>query len=68
MGWDIVAIGLNHNLPIDNPSAIAERLIPLFNSPIDIGYYKDWELDPNTKIIKRRIPMNGNLFPYLRLN
>lgn len=53
MGWDIVAIGLNYNLPIDNPSAIAEHLIPLFNSPIDIGYYKDWELDPNTGIIKR---------------
>lgn len=53
MGWDLVAIGLNHKLPLNNPSAIAECLGPLFKSPIEIGYYKEWEYDPKTKMINR---------------
>ena len=45
MGCDIVAIGTNHNLPVDDPVATATRLIPFANSPISIGYYKYFEYD-----------------------
>lgn len=38
-------------MPIDDPLAIADRLSPLFDSPIDIGYYSDWLLDSERSII-----------------
>ena len=51
MGWDIVAIGLKHNLPIDNPFEIAEKFAPLFEKPIEVGYYVEWEYDIRHNLI-----------------
>ena len=42
MGWDIVAIGTNHNLPVEDPIKTAERLSTLVDSPISVGYYESW--------------------------
>ncbi|MCH5214936.1 MAG: hypothetical protein J1E97_07045 [Muribaculaceae bacterium] len=53
MGVDIVAIGLKHTLPINDPVSIAERLSPLFNTPIMIGYYNEWKYDAETELISR---------------
>ncbi len=53
MGWDIVAIGTNHNLPLDNPQEIARRLLPLCPGDISIGYYRDRAVDLQTKSILR---------------
>ncbi|MDE5808925.1 MAG: hypothetical protein K2H59_01425 [Muribaculaceae bacterium] len=53
MGWDIVAIGINHNLPINDPIKVAEKLSPLVSGPISIGYLHEWEYDKSTNTIKR---------------
>lgn len=43
MGWDIVAIGTNHRLPIENPIETAKMLTPILNGTISIGYYQEWQ-------------------------
>lgn len=53
MGWDIVAIGTNHKLPIDNPIKTAERISLLTNRPLSIGYYEDWKYSPSDHSITR---------------
>lgn len=45
MGWDIIAIGTNHTLPIDKPIEIARRLSPLIGRTINIGYRNEWSYD-----------------------
>lgn len=45
MGWDIVAIGTNHNLPVKDPVKTAEKIAPLFDGPISVGYYETWIYD-----------------------
>lgn len=58
MGWDIVAIGLKHSLPIDNPFEIAEKFAPFFENPIEIGYYIEWKYDIQHKLIYRSESFN----------
>lgn len=53
MGWDIIAIGTNHNLPIEDPTATAKRLLPLCPGPVSIGHFSDWEYDPKENLIRR---------------
>lgn len=45
MGWDVVAAGTSHNLPIDDPVKVAERISPLIDEPISVGYYEKWKFD-----------------------
>lgn len=52
MGWDIVIIGMKHNLPIEDPVATAKRLSPLCTGPISIGYDERWEYYEVDNIIK----------------
>lgn len=54
MGWDIVAIGINHNLPLDNPIEVAHVLSNFIDNPIEIGYYIDW------KYVKSRKYLHNN--------
>lgn len=54
MGWDIVAIGTNHNLPIEDPVATAKRLLPLYPGPLSIGYFSDWEYNSKKNLISRK--------------
>lgn len=51
MGWDIVALGTHHTLPIDNPIAIAKRLSPICDGPISVGYFNEWIYDVDNKHI-----------------
>ena len=46
MGWDIVAIGTNHNLPVEDPVKTAERISSLVDGPISVGYYENWIFNP----------------------
>lgn len=48
MGWDIVAIGTNHKLPIESPVETAKKLTPITIGPISIGYYLKWHYDAKT--------------------
>ncbi|MBD5272292.1 MAG: hypothetical protein HDS42_03325 [Bacteroides sp.] len=53
MGWDIVAIGINHNLPVEDPNKTAERISSLVDGPISVGYYESWMYKPDVnKIIE----------------
>ncbi len=53
MGWDIVAIGTNHNLPVEDPIKTAERISTLVDGPISVGYYESWIFSPENNRIKR---------------
>lgn len=50
MGWDIVAIGTHHTLPLDNPVETAKRLSPILDGIVSIGYTKRYEynIESNT--------------------
>lgn len=53
MSWDIVAIGTNHNLPVEDPIKTAEKLSSLVEGPISVGYYESWIYKPDVnKIIE----------------
>lgn len=51
MGWDIVALGTHHKLPINNPIEVAQRLLPLCDGPLSIGYFIEWIFDERCKRI-----------------
>ena len=53
MGYDVVAIGTNHNLPVEDPIKTAERISPLFDGPISIGYDEKWEYNPKNNTISQ---------------
>lgn len=45
MGWDVVQLGLKHDLPIDDPQAMAQVLARRMGCDVQVGYYKDCEYD-----------------------
>ena len=45
MGWDVVQLGLKHDLPIDDPQATAQVLARRMGCDVQVGYYKDCEYD-----------------------
>ena len=45
MGWDVVQLGLKHDLPIDDPLATAQVLARRMGCDVQVGYYKDCEYD-----------------------
>lgn len=51
MGWDIVAIGTNHNLPVEDPIKTTGRLIRLVDGPISVGYNESWIFKPESNSI-----------------
>ncbi|MDE6484328.1 MAG: hypothetical protein K2L14_02905 [Duncaniella sp.] len=51
MGWDLVAIGTNHTLPLKDPKKVAERMASILNGIISIGYSDYWGYDVNTQTI-----------------
>lgn len=53
MGWDIVAIGTNHKLPIENPIETAKMLAPMLDGTIHIGYYQKLEYNNIENSIRR---------------
>ena len=45
MGWDVVQLGLKHDLPIDDPQAMAEVLAHRMGCDVQVGYYRYCEYD-----------------------
>ena len=45
MGWDVVQLGLKHDLPIDDPQTMAQVLARRIGCDVQVGYYKDCEYD-----------------------
>lgn len=51
MGWDIVAIGTHHTLPLDNPVETAKRLALILDGIVSVGYTKRYEYDNQSNTI-----------------
>lgn len=51
MGWDVATIGLSHNLPIDDPSALAREVSVRLNWNIRLGYWKWLEYNDEKQYI-----------------
>jgi hypothetical protein len=51
MGWDVVQIGLKHDLPVDDPIATAELVAKRMNCNIKLVYWKKYEYDRINNIV-----------------
>ena len=51
MGWDVVQIGLRHNLPIDDPFATAREIAKRMNRNIVLVYRNMYEYDIANNIV-----------------
>lgn len=45
MGWDIVEIGLNHDLPVDDPFATAKLLAERIDLNVKLVFYDKFFVD-----------------------
>jgi hypothetical protein len=52
MGWDVVQIGLRHNLPIDDPFEMANEVAKRMNRNIRLVCWNDFELDKSNNIVR----------------
>ena len=51
MGWDVVQIGLNHNLPVEDPFETAKEVAKRMNRNIKLGYMKEYEYDVDNNVV-----------------
>lgn len=51
MGWDVVQIGLRHNLPIDDPFATAREIAKRMNRNIKLVYMNMYEYDIENNVV-----------------
>ncbi len=51
MGWDVVQIGLNHNLPVEDPFETAKEVAKRMNRNIKLGYMKKYEYDVDNNVV-----------------
>ncbi len=52
MGWDVVQIGLRHNLPIDDPFEMANEVAKRMNRNVRLVCWNDYELDKSNNIVR----------------
>lgn len=52
MGWDVVQIGLRHDLPVHDPSATAQVVARRMNRNIRLVYWKKYEYDVVKNIVR----------------
>lgn len=45
MGWDVVQIGLRHNLPVNDPFATAKEVAKRMNRNVRLVYRNEYEYD-----------------------
>lgn len=53
MGWDVVSIGLKHDLPVKDAHATAEIIATKMNRNIILGYWKSYEYNATNQSISR---------------
>ena len=51
MDWDVVQIGLNHNLPVEDPFETAKEVAKRMNRNIKLGYMKEYEYDVDNNVV-----------------
>ncbi|MBO4443648.1 MAG: hypothetical protein J5814_02620 [Bacteroidaceae bacterium] len=51
MGWDVVEIGLRHNLPVKDPFATAQEVAKRMKRNIRLGYSNDYEYDIANNVV-----------------
>ena len=59
MGWDVVEIGLRHNLPVDDPHATAKEVAKRMNRNIRLVYRNEYEYDKEKNVVREA---NGDEF------
>ena len=52
MGWDVVEIGLRHNLPVDDPFATAREVAKRMKQNIRLVYQNEYEYDVANNIVR----------------
>lgn len=52
MGWDVVQIGLRHNLPVDDPFATAKEVATRMNRNVRLVYMKEYEYDIEKNVVR----------------
>lgn len=53
MGWDVVQIGLRHNLPVEDPIATAQEVAKRMKRNIRLVYRNEYEYDIETNTVYR---------------
>ena len=51
MGWDVVQIGLRHNLPVHDPFATAKEVAKRMNRNIRLVYRNEYEYDKEKNVV-----------------
>lgn len=51
MGWDVVQIGLKHNLPVNDPFATANEVAKRMKRNVRLGYSNDYEYDIANNVV-----------------
>jgi len=52
MGWDVVQIGLRHNLPVHDPFATAQEVAKRMNRNIRLVYRNEYEYDSVNNVVR----------------
>ena len=51
MGWDVVEIGLRHNLPVNEPFATAQEVAKRMNQNVRLVYRNEYEYDIEKNVV-----------------
>ena len=51
MGWDVVEIGLNHNLPVNDPIATAQEVAKRMKQNVRLVYRNEYEYDIENNVV-----------------
>ena len=51
MGWDVVEIGLKHDLPVNDPFATAQEVAKRMKQNIRLVYRKEYEYDIANNVV-----------------
>ena len=54
MGWDVVQIGLRHNLPVHDPFATAKEVANSMKQNIRLVYENKYEYDSDNNMVRRK--------------
>ena len=53
MGWDVVQIGLRHNLPVHDPFATAKEVAKRINRNVRLVYRNEYEYDSVNNVVRQ---------------
>lgn len=60
MGWDVVQIGLRHNLPVEDPIATTQEVAKRMKRNIRLVYRNEYECHSNKIIRGKDKDISGN--------